>query len=62
MLFYTNIILTNNFVTVQALYAPTAPADVQTIAQDERQHHTEFLTILDSSGNIPNTLTIDPAL
>lgn len=47
---------------MQALYVPTAPADVQTIAQDERQHHTEFLTILDSDGNVPNTLTTDPAL
>lgn len=44
---------------MQALYVSTVSADVQTIAQDERQHHTEFPAILDSHGNI---LTIDPVL
>lgn len=54
--------LTNNFVTRQALYILTVSADVQTIAQDERQHHTEFLAILDTNGNVLNILTTDPVL
>lgn len=47
---------------MQALYVPTVSADVQTIAQDERQHRTEFLAILDINRNVLNILATDPIL